>query len=165
MAVIFKKKFNSYSHNTTSKGSRSVALGCFRKRNRTLASAPHLETNPPVTARHKSWSVVMQVPRSAGRCFHLHGNHISKCQAVFSNHRQTDSDLEENLQIPSQKQEQGFKGGPIWSDDIAKVTFKSLPDEQMPRQRKIYSVLGVFNVRVYSVYGILASVFGFISLE
>ena len=142
-----------------------MALGCFRKRNRTLASAPHLETSPPVTARHKSSSVVMQVPRSAGRCFHLHGNHISKCQAVFSNHRQTDSDLEENLQIPSQKQEQGFKGGPIWSDDIAKVTFKSLPDEQMPRQRKIYSVLGVFNVRVYSVYGILASVFGFISLE
>lgn len=103
-----------------------MALGCFRKRNRTLASAPHLETSPPVTARHKSWSVVMQVPRSAGRCFHLHGNHISKCQAVFSNHRQTDSDLEENLQIPSQKQEQGFKGGPIWSDDIAKVTFKSI---------------------------------------
>ena len=142
-----------------------MALGCFRKSNSTLASAPHLETGPPVTARHKSWSAVMRVPRSASRCFHLHGNHISKCQAVFSNHRQTDSDLEENLQIPSQKQEQGFKGGPIWSDDIAKVTFKSLPDEQMPRQRKIYSVLGVLNVSVYSVYGILASVFGFISLE
>lgn len=44
---------------------------------------------------------------------------------MFSNHRQTDSDLEENLQIPSQKQEQGFKWGPIWGDNIAKVTFKS----------------------------------------
>lgn len=53
----------------------------------------------------------------------------------------------------------------FWESYYAKVTFKSLPDEQMPRQRKIYSVLGVFNVRVYSVYGILASVFGFISLE
>lgn len=35
----------------------------------------------------------------------------------------------------------------------------------MPRQRKIYSVLGVLNVSIYSVCGILASVFGFISLE
>ena len=50
----------------------------------------------------------------------------------------------------------------FWESYYAKVTFKSLPDEQMPRQRKIYSVLGVLNVSVYSVYGILASVFGFI---
>lgn len=46
----------------------------------------------------------------------------------------------------------------FWESYYAKVTFKSLPDEQMPMQEKIYSVQVVLNVRVYSVYGILAFV-------
>lgn len=46
----------------------------------------------------------------------------------------------------------------FWESYYAKVTFKSLPDEQMPMQKKIYSVQGVLNVRVYSVFGILAFV-------
>lgn len=54
-----------------------------------MASAPHREICFPVPARHKSWSVVLQVPRSAGRYFYLQGNCISKCHAMFSNHRQT----------------------------------------------------------------------------
>ena len=46
-----------------------------------MASAQHQETHFPVPTPHGSQLVVRQVPRSAGRCFHLQGNHIYKCRA------------------------------------------------------------------------------------
>lgn len=125
MAVTLKTttttKTSCHPHIITSKVAHSVVLQWLRK-----PFALYPETYFSVLTMHKSWSVVLQVLRSKGKYSHLQGNHISKCNAVFSDHRQTDSDVEENRQTYSQTQGQGFKWDPAWVDNDAKVTFKRI---------------------------------------